>query len=155
MQFTYGLATSLSNVCRELDVDLVRGWNVDNPYTWGKVGHYTVAARAIEAISDNGLKSFMQDNLENITFANDHINGGLDTRNNPDLPRNPDDGLITPLADVPDIIWKQSKKTTKYGRMSAIWLLWRREELADVAAVMSRAVWMQSSNSSWLNGFAR
>src|SRR5262245_23249856 len=44
---SYALATCLSNVCRELEVDLVRGWNVDSPYTWGKVGHYTVAARAI------------------------------------------------------------------------------------------------------------
>ena len=117
MRFSYALATSLSNVCRELDVDLVRGWNVDNPYTWGKVGHYTVAALAIDAITDNSLKTFMKANLSNITFANDHINAGLDTKNNPDLPKDPSQGLITPLADVPDIIWKQSKKTTNYGRM--------------------------------------
>jgi hypothetical protein len=115
-QFSYGLATSLSSVCRDLDVDLVRGWNADLPYTWGKIGHYTVAARAIEAITDDDLKAFMQANLSKITFANNHINAGLDTKDNPDLPKDPSQGLC-PLADVPDIIWKQSKKTTTYGRM--------------------------------------
>ena len=116
-RFSYGLATCLSTVCRELDVDLVRGWNVALPYTWGKVGHYTVAARAIDVLSaaDVALHDFMVENLANITFANDKITGGLDTKDNPDLPRNPADGLC-PLADVPDIIWKQSKKTTTFGR---------------------------------------
>jgi hypothetical protein len=116
MQFSYGLATCLSNVCRELDVDIVRGWNVDLPYTWGKVGHYTVAARAINAIQDPKLKGFMEANLAKITFANDQINAGLDTKDNPDLPKDPSKGLC-PLGDVPDIIWKQSRKATDYGRM--------------------------------------
>lgn len=115
LRFSFGLATCLSTVCRELDVDVVRGWNVGSPYTWGKVGHYTVAARAIQAVSDAGLREFMKANLANITFANDKIKAGLDTKDNPDLPRNPEDGLC-PLADVPDIIWKQSKKNTAYGR---------------------------------------
>jgi hypothetical protein len=116
MKFSYGLATSLSNVCRELDVEIVRGWNVDSPYTWGKVGHYTVAACAIEAIADANLKTLMKANLSNITFANDKINAGLDTKDNPDLPKDPEQGLC-PLADVPDIIWKQSKTKYTYGRM--------------------------------------
>lgn len=114
-RFSYGLGTSLSNMCRELNVDLVRGWNVDVPYTWGKVGHYTVAARAIDMLQEPKLRSFINANLENITFANDKINAGLDTKDNPDLPRDPDLG-ICPLADVPDIIWKQSKKAD-YGRL--------------------------------------
>jgi hypothetical protein len=114
-RFAYGLATSLSNVCRELDVDIVRGWNAALPYTWGKVGHYTVAARAIGLVTDQELKEFLVNNLANITFANDKINRGLDTTDNPDLPRDPAKGLC-PLADVPDIIWKQSKKKTKFGR---------------------------------------
>jgi len=116
-EFGFALGTCLSNVCRELDVDLVRGWNVDSPYTWGKVGHYTVAAIAVTFISNGDLRGFMEANLENVTFFNDKINAGLDVKDNPDLPKDPKQGKITPLADVPDIIWKQSKKTTDYGRM--------------------------------------
>lgn len=114
LRFSYGLATCLSNMCRELNVDLVRGWNVNVPYTWGKVGHYTVAARAIDALPGSKLRTFMSANRKNITFANSKIHAGLDTKNNPALPKNPNVGLC-PLADVPDIIWKQSKKNS-WGR---------------------------------------
>ena len=113
-RLSYGLATCLSNMCRELNVDIVRGWNVDVPYTWGKVGHYTVAARAIDDLQAPTLASLMDKNRENITFDNSKLNAGLDAKDNPDLPRDPAKGMC-PLADVPDIIWKQSKKEA-YGR---------------------------------------
>jgi len=36
--YNYSLSTCLSNVCRELDVELVRGWNTDTDFSWGKTG---------------------------------------------------------------------------------------------------------------------
>src|SRR5262249_45529708 len=36
----YVLATCLSTVCNRLGVELVRDWNVDQPDTWGAVGHF-------------------------------------------------------------------------------------------------------------------
>ena len=118
---TYALATCLSNVCRELDVELIRDWNISLDYSWGKVGHYTVGTlavdAAIDAIAGNAanlakFKQFMKNNLKNISFP--RVGADLDTKNNPLLSTNPDE--ILPLADVPDIIWKQSKTKTNWGR---------------------------------------
>jgi hypothetical protein len=44
----YALATFLSNVCRTLDVELVRDWNLGHDQYWGAVGHYTIGAKACE-----------------------------------------------------------------------------------------------------------
>ncbi|HNP34134.1 MAG TPA: hypothetical protein PKN96_12645, partial [Flavobacterium sp.] len=68
-RYSYSLSTSLSVICREMNVDLVRGWNLDNDYSWGKVGHYTVAASAIllNAIKDENLKKLLKNNIANIS----------------------------------------------------------------------------------------
>ena len=42
----YALATSLSTACNLLEVDIVRDWNVEIPNTWGKTGHFKIAAKA-------------------------------------------------------------------------------------------------------------
>jgi len=119
---TYSLATCLSNLCRELDVELIRDWNLSLDYSWGKVGHYTVGTLAISAaigaVVGNSagftkFKQFMSNNLKNISFP--RVGADLDTKNNPLLSTDPDKGFC-PLADVPDIIWKQSKKK-KWGRL--------------------------------------
>ena len=34
-----------------LEVDLVRDWNVDQPDTWGAIGHFSIAARSSAALS--------------------------------------------------------------------------------------------------------
>lgn len=40
------LGTFLSTICRELDVDGVRGLNTGLPNYWGDLGHYTIGAKA-------------------------------------------------------------------------------------------------------------
>src|SRR5206468_4095322 len=40
MQFA--LASSLANVCRMLDVEIIRDWSLDHSLYWGKVGHYKI-----------------------------------------------------------------------------------------------------------------
>jgi hypothetical protein len=109
--YGYSLSTSISNICRELNVDIVRGWNIDLDYSWGKVGHYTVGNKAIGAIHVAGLRNFMTKNLENISLKEQYVNATLDQKGgNPKLITDPEKGFC-PLADVPDIIWKQYKKT--------------------------------------------
>src|SRR5262249_40592530 len=43
---TYALGTLLSRVCALLTVDPIRDWNLDQPDTWGAVGHFSIAARS-------------------------------------------------------------------------------------------------------------
>lgn len=117
-QYGYSMATCLSNICRILDVDLVRGWNTDTDFSWGKVGHYTISYAVIDAIKDGKLKKFMSNNLLNISLERDYINEKLNKKKNniPNMSNNPDDGFCA-LADVPDIIWKQTNsRTTPWGR---------------------------------------
>ena len=122
---SYSLATCLSNVCRELEVEVIRDWNLSLDYSWGKVGHYTVGTFAVDVIQQlvaganaakfKNFKTLMTHNLVNISFARAGVNKGLVAKNNPALSTDPTEGFC-PLADVPDIIWKQSKKKT-WGRM--------------------------------------
>ncbi len=107
-RYAYSLSTCLSNVCRELDVELVRGWNVDTDFSWGKIGHYTIGNVALDYIQNPNLKKLMKNNLENISFKKKDVTADLGRKDNPKLPKNPEAGFC-PLADVPDIIWKQSK----------------------------------------------
>ena len=120
-QFAFSLSTCLSNVCRELDVELVRGWNVDDDFSWGKVGHYTVGSMSIDAIDVGmaNLKTLMEANIENISFKKEDVNKALTTKNNPRLQSDPDKGFC-PLADVPDIIWKQAR-LSKNGTQGTRW----------------------------------
>jgi hypothetical protein len=95
---SYALATFLSTICNELDVTLLRGWNVGLPNYWGSVGHYSIATKACDVIANRKLKQLMQANLERISFEEPDINkkslSGLSKRD------------FVPLADVPDMVWK-------------------------------------------------
>lgn len=95
---SYALATFLSTICNELDVTLLRGWNIGLPDYWGAVGHYSIATKACDAIRNPNLRKLMQANLERISFDVSDINkkslAGLSKRD------------FVPLADVPDMVWK-------------------------------------------------
>jgi len=89
-------------VCNELEVDVVRDWNAGVLDYWGAVGHYTIAALAIDRIDGTKypkLKKLMQANLPRITFAAASITAKSTT------------GLskhdFVALADVPDLVWKK------------------------------------------------
>lgn len=98
----YALATCLSTVCRALDVDLVRGWNRDLGYTWGKTGHFKIAARACELVSNQNLSKLMMANQRNIGYVDD------DLLNNQVVAGKFTHDFV-PLADVADIIWRTTR----------------------------------------------
>lgn len=100
LKHNYALATSLANVLRELEVDIVSGWNVDSGYTWGEVGHYTIANFACEMLTNKNVKKLFAENLELITFQqNDLLTDASIKRKRKSI-------NYTPLADVPDLVWK-------------------------------------------------
>jgi len=96
---TYSVATSLSNICKLLDVELVVEGNDAVVGTWGAVGHYSIGTLAVDQVRNPTLKSFLSANADLMSLALD------------DLGKAPKDkdliesGFVA-LADVPDIIWK-------------------------------------------------
>ncbi len=100
----YVLATCLSTVCGMLGVDLVRDWNLDQPDTWGAVGHFSIATRIVDALSGTfpKLGKLMEHNLEIISHDEQTI---LDS----DFKGMGDDAFV-PMADVPDFFWKHGKQ---------------------------------------------
>jgi hypothetical protein len=97
---SYVLATFLSRVCAELDVDPVRNWNLDQPDTWSAIGHFSIAARTQVALSRRlpKLVKLMKNNAPIISHDDATILEGKFT------------GMgsadFVPLADVPDFFWK-------------------------------------------------
>lgn len=95
----YGLAlaTFLSTVCRNLDVDLVTNWNTGYSEYWGKIGHFKIGYAACELLATPKLKQLMLANQANIGFPDSDLLLGKEFR----VGR----GQFVPLADVPDYVW--------------------------------------------------
>jgi hypothetical protein len=97
---SYVLATFLSRVCAEIGVDPVRNWNLDQPDTWGGIGHFSVAARAQVALSSRfpKLVKLMKNNALIISHDDETIlKGDFVGMGKADF---------VPMADVPDFYWK-------------------------------------------------
>jgi hypothetical protein len=99
----YALATALSTICRELDVDILRGHNTGLPPYWGELGHYSIGAKAClllavtTVVSSPNLGQLMAANLDRIGFNDTHLSAA-------DFQTS---GFL-PLADVPDTVWKKA-----------------------------------------------
>ena len=103
----YALVTFMSNVCRALDVELVRDWNTGHDRYWGEVGHYTIGRESLRACHDRRTcASYFVANRTNISFDLDAIEN--DEYHTSSDPSNPD--LFYPLADVPDRVWKKRQR---------------------------------------------
>ncbi|MCW1406676.1 hypothetical protein OLZ32_03635 [Rhizobium sp. 1AS11] len=97
---SYVLATLLSRVCAELDVDPVRNWNLDQPDTWSAIGHFSIANRAQVALSNRSpkLNTLMKNNADIISHDDATILAGeFSGMGSADF---------VALADVPDFYWK-------------------------------------------------
>lgn len=106
------LATSLSNVCKLLDVELVHAHNTGAHVTWGATGHYSIGAYAQQLLQSSSLQGFISKNADSIAYQ-----GAFDPK---DIAQRLKDakanGDFVPLADVPDIIWKNLPSKVKGGR---------------------------------------
>ena len=47
VQLDFALTTSISTILHELDLDLVRGWNIGHSEYLGKVGHYKIQPKPV------------------------------------------------------------------------------------------------------------
>jgi hypothetical protein len=101
-QVQTALATCVSSICRALDVELVRDWNIGLGETWGKTGHYKIGAKACELPDDDRLRKLLLANQGNIAFDDDALSGGH--------LGGPGDAFV-PLADVADLVWRTSRPT--------------------------------------------
>ncbi len=103
--FRLALATCLSTICRELDVGVVRGWNISNREYWGKTGHYKIAALSCELVRNKNLRAVMEANRDNIAYDDDTLRKGKKLKVDADV--------FVPLADVPDYVWVPRRKRGK------------------------------------------
>ena len=97
------LATSLATACRELNVELVTDWRNDVTEYWGQVGHFKIAEQAV-AMTPGSLGAFMQAQRQLITFPGIAAPRDLDPSKD-----------FVPLADVPDLVWKNNINKTGFG----------------------------------------
>jgi hypothetical protein len=109
---SFVLATLLSRVCALLEVDPVRDWNIDQPDTWGALGHFSIATRTLVALSGNfpHLETLMNNNKEIISHGEDALQvgdfKGMGTED------------FVPMADVPDFFWKPGVGKQNHTRPS-------------------------------------
>ena len=110
--FAFALATSLTTVCRTLDVELVLEHNAGVLPYWGRVGHYSIAAFACKALQSGKLASLMTANIENVSFPIGLSAKEIAKR----LKEAGETEGFVPLADVPDEVWKKFEGTVTGGR---------------------------------------
>lgn len=101
-QMQFALATCLSTICRQLDVDVLPDWQIGHSEYWGKLGHYKIGAKACELVANAKLKKLLLANVNNIAFDDDLISQG-------EL-KKIDNKKFVPLADVPDLVWRTTRK---------------------------------------------
>ncbi len=108
-ELRFALATCISSICRELEMEVVRDWNIGLREYWGKVGHFKVGAKACELMRAAKLKRLMTRNADRIGLAD----AALQDRQ---LIRDIDEQHFIPLADVPDLVWKGTQGRGDEGR---------------------------------------
>src|SRR6185436_2226411 len=97
------LATTISNVCRLLDVELVRDWAIEHSEYWGKVGHYKIGWSACQRPfhSFPRLRALLRANAVNIAVSDVDLKSGQ-------MPKAGEEFIA--LADVPDLVWRTTRK---------------------------------------------
>jgi len=113
--FNFALASSLTNVLRLLDVELVVDQNTAAQPYWGKTGHYSVAAAACEqtSILSSKLEKLLLANQDRISFPFANLDPKAVAKS---VKAAKDNRGFVPLADVADVIWKTVPWETKGGR---------------------------------------
>ncbi|MFP3394389.1 hypothetical protein SB782_37060, partial [Brevibacillus sp. SIMBA_076] len=79
-------------------------------------GHYTIATFACEQVTDAKLKKLMVANEDRISFS---LQGLGHTAIDTTTVAGKKNGGFVPLADVPDLIWKNLPSAVKGGRDTA------------------------------------
>jgi hypothetical protein len=112
--FNFALAAGLSNILRLLDVELVTGHNIGAQPFWGKTGHYSIATLACREVVSQKLKTLLHANVDRISFPEADLEkpDDIDTATK----QAKQNRTFVPLADVPDVIWKNMPHTVVNGK---------------------------------------
>jgi hypothetical protein len=109
----FALATFISTICRELDVDLIRDLNVGQTPFWGRLGHYQIAAVACGLVTNQKLAALLEKNINRISFDLQTIHDSSKGKKTGVFKQLP--GFV-PLADVPDLVWKSGPAGIRRGK---------------------------------------
>ena len=109
----FALATSLSNVCKLLDVELIRSQNTGAFPYWGQMGHYSIGSFACSLVQSQTLKKLMTENVDRVSFTLAELSP-KDIK--AAVKKAKTEGGFIPLADVPDLVWKTTPKKMRGGR---------------------------------------
>lgn len=101
---------------RLLDVELVVDENINAQPFWGKTGHYSLATFACGQVTAPKLSTLMTVNRDRISFAIAELSPADIDRATKDAKKQ---GSFVPLADVPDVIWKNLPTQVPGGRDTA------------------------------------
>jgi hypothetical protein len=96
----FALASFLSTICRELDVEINRSWSLGHSEYWGKLGHFAIGWKACDLVKGK-LGSLMRKNQARIGFGDEDLGKGKQFKMGA--------GDFVPLADVPDYVWVIAK----------------------------------------------
>ena len=99
----FALASFVSTICRELDVDIVRNWSIGHDEYWGKLGHFAIGWKACDQLAPGPLSDLMSKNQARIGYGDETLGQGAEFRQGRDD--------FVPLADVPDYVWIFSSRT--------------------------------------------
>ncbi len=116
--FNVALAASLSNVLRLLSVELVSEHHTGAQPFWGKTGHYSIGTLACKEVSSPDLKALLKANTDRISFPE----GDLEKPDDIDsaTKKAKKDRTFVPLADVPDVIWKNVPYKKVNGKVTGV-----------------------------------
>jgi hypothetical protein len=113
--FDFALASSLTNILRLLDVELVVDQNIGAQPFWGKTGHYSLAAAAClqTSLLSAKLEKLLAANQDRISFVGLDLDPKVIDQATKDAKKQ---GTFVPLADVADVIWKNLPSKVTGGR---------------------------------------
>jgi hypothetical protein len=112
-RYAFALATSLTTVCRVLNVEIVQEGNTGVFPYWGQLGHYSIGTFAVRAMASGKLATFMRRNEDRIAFPMEGLSPKVIAAR---IKAAKAGGGLIPLADVPDLIWKSHKSKVVGGR---------------------------------------
>jgi hypothetical protein len=113
-RYAFALATSLTTISRFLDVELVTDHNTGVMPYWGQVGHYSIATFACDALpAGSKIRTLISANVDRISFA---VEGLSSKKIAAALKAARENDTLVPLADVPDVIWKNHVSKVVGGR---------------------------------------
>lgn len=112
-RFNFTLAANLTSVLRLLSVDLVTEHNVGAQPFWGRTGHYTIASYACDSVTAANLKTLLTANRDRLSFPLDDLGHTAIEKATVAAKKA---GEFLPLADVPDLIWKNLPWKVRGGR---------------------------------------